>query len=278
MLKHSKVGTREKAIYLTCMFTAVILIVCIAGYFVPDKAIMTDLSNINEAPSAKHIFGTDWVGRDMFLRTVKGLSLSIKVGLICSITSSLVAVALGIIGPIWGGVVDEFISWMVDLIMSIPHTILVILISIACGGGFKGIVVGVSITHWNSLTRVIRAEVLQTMESEYVKVANKFGKSKLSVCVNHLVPHIIPQLVVGTVLIFPHAIIHESSLTFLGFGLPPHEPAIGVILAESMKYLTSGQWWLAVFPGATLVVLSIVVSAVGHSLQKIIDPATAYKI
>ena len=278
MLKHSKVGTREKAIYLTCMFTAVILIACIAGYFVPDKAIMTDLSNINEAPSAKHIFGTDWVGRDMFLRTVKGLSLSIKVGLICSITSSLVAVVLGIIGPIWGGVVDEVISWMVDLIMSIPHTILVILISIACGGGFKGIVVGVSITHWNSLTRVIRAEVLQTMESEYVKVANKFGKSKLNVCVNHLVPHIIPQLVVGTVLIFPHAIIHESSLTFLGFGLPPHEPAIGVILAESMKYLTSGQWWLAVFPGATLVVLSIVVSAVGHSLQKIIDPATAYKI
>ena len=278
MLKHSKVGTREKAIYLTCIFTAVILIACIAGCFVPDKAIMTDLSNINEAPSAKHIFGTDWVGRDMFLRTVKGLSLSIKVGLICSISSSLVAVVLGIIGPIWGGVVDEVISWMVDLIMSIPHTILVILISIACGGGFKGIVVGVSITHWNSLTRVIRAEVLQTMESEYVKVANKFGKSKLNVCVNHLVPHIIPQLVVGTVLIFPHAIIHESSLTFLGFGLPPHEPAIGVILAESMKYLTSGQWWLAVFPGATLVVLSIVVSAVGHSLQKIIDPATAYKI
>ena len=278
MLKLNKIGTREKAIYLTCIFTAGILIACIAGYFVPDKAIMTDLSNINEAPSAKHIFGTDWVGRDMFLRTVKGLSLSIKVGLICSITSSLVAVVLGIIGPIWGGVVDEVISWMVDLIMSIPHTILVILISIACGGGFKGIVVGVSITHWNSLTRVIRAEVLQTMESEYVKVANKFGKSKLNVCVNHLVPHIIPQLVVGTVLIFPHAIIHESSLTFLGFGLPPHEPAIGVILAESMKYLTSGQWWLAVFPGATLVVLSIVISAVGHSLQKIIDPATAYKI
>ena len=278
MLWFRKLGTREQAIVLSCFFSVIIVLVLIIGYFIPDTAIMTDLTNINEAPGLKHIFGTDWVGRDMLLRTTKGLSLSIKVGLLCSITSSIVAVVLGIIGPIFGGIVDWIISFLVDLVMSIPHTILVILISIACGGGFKGIVVGVSITHWTSLTRVIRAEVLQTMESEYVKVAYRLGKSKLSVCVNHLVPHIIPQLIVGTVLIFPHAIIHEASLTFLGFGLPPHEPAIGVILAESMKYLTSGQWWLAVFPGATLVIMSVIVSLVGHSLQKIIDPATAYKI
>ncbi len=272
------IGTREHSIFLVISFSLFVVVLLIVGMCIPEKALMTDLGNINMAPGIKHIFGTDPVGRDMLLRTVKGLSLSIRVGLFCAVTSSLIAMIFGIIGPIFGGVVDGFVVSLVDLIMAIPHTILVILISIAVGGGFKGIVIGISITHWTSLTRVIRAEVLQIMESEYVKVAYRFGKSRVYVCVKHLIPHIIPQLVVGTILTFPHAIIHEASLTFLGFGLPPHEPAIGVILAESMKYLTSGQWWLAVFPGATLVLISMMVSAVGHSLQKVIDPAAAYKM
>ena len=90
-------------------------------------------------------------------------------------------------------------------------------------------------------------------------------------------PHIIPQLVVGTVLIFPHAILHEASITFLGFGLPAHEPAIGVILSESMKYLTSGNWWLAFFPGICLVLVSMMVNTIGKNIEMLIDPKTAYK-
>ncbi len=278
MIKTKRLGVREKAIISAIFFSLIVVLIMIAGRLIPIESIMTDLTNINQAPSADHLFGTDWVGRDMLLRTLKGLNLSIWVGLLCSLTSSLIAVVLGIIGPIFGGVVDEAVAWLVDLVMSIPHTILVILISIAFGGGFKGIVIGVAATHWTSLTRVIRAETIQTMESEYVKTAYKFGKSKITVCITHLLPHVIPQLVVGTILVFPHAIIHEASVTFLGFGLPPHEPAIGVILAESMKYLTSGQWWLAFFPGLTLIALSLVVSQLGNSLQRIFDPATAYKI
>ena len=116
---------------------------------------------------------------------------------------------------------------------------------------------------------------MQLNECEYIKVAQQLGKSKWYISAKHMLPHIIPQLVVGTVLIFPHAILHEASITFLGFGLPPHEPAIGVILAESMKYLTSGQWWLAFFPGLSLVLISMAVARAGADLQKLLDPATA---
>jgi peptide/nickel transport system permease protein len=119
--------------------------------------------------------------------------------------------------------------------------------------------------------------VLRINTSEYVRASRQFGKSRRYIARNHLLPHVIPQMVVGTVLVFPHAILHEASITFLGFGLPPHEPAIGVILSESMKYLTSGQWWLAFFPGLCLIMVSVMVSALGRSLERILNPATAYK-
>ena len=82
---------------------------------------------------------------------------------------------------------------------------------------------------------------MQIRESDYVKISKKFGKSNLYIAIEHIIPHIIPQLLIGIVLIFPHAVLHEASITFLGFGLPPHEPAIGIILSESMKYLNSGD-------------------------------------
>ena len=270
-------GTRERAIVRIVLFLLILAAVMIAGSRIQSDSIYVDLENINQPPSLKHIFGTDWVGRDMLVRTVKGLSLSIWVGIICSLASTLIAVIFGVLGPTLGGKTDAVISWLVDLTLSVPHTILIILISIACGGGFKGIVVGVAATHWTSLTRIIRAEVMRIQTSEYVMISRRFGKSRGFIALHHMVPHVVPQMVVGTVLVFPHAILHEASITFLGFGLPPHEPAIGVILSESMKYLTSGQWWLAFFPGVCLICVSIMVSALGKSLEQIMNPVTAYK-
>ena len=272
-----KKGTRERAIARIVLFLLILTAVMIAGSHIPADSIYVDLENINQPPSLTHLFGTDWVGRDMLTRTVKGLSLSIWVGIICSLSSTLIAVVFGILGPTLGGKADAVISWMVDLTLSVPHTILIILVSIACGGGFKGIVAGVAATHWTSLTRIIRAEVMRINTSEYVMISRRFGKSRRFIALHHMVPHVVPQMVVGTILVFPHAILHEASITFLGFGLPPHEPAIGVILSESMKYLTSGQWWLAFFPGVCLICISVMVSALGKSLEQIVDPVTAYK-
>ena len=97
------------------------------------------------------------------------------------------------------------------------------------------------------------------------------------IAIEHIIPHIIPQLLIGIVLIFPHAVLHEASITFLGFGLPPHEPAIGIILSESMKYLNSGRWWLVFFPGVSLVMVSLMVDNIGKQVNKLINPKTAYK-
>ena len=269
-------GIREKTILSLIIFAVFFITILVAGSMIDPEKFSIDLINKNQSPSMVHIFGTDWIGRDMFFRTLKGLSISMKIGVLSSIISGIIAVILGIIGPTCGKRVDAVITWFIDLVLSVPHTLIIILISMAAGGGLKGIVLGVSLTHWTSLTRVIRAEVMQIKEAEYTKIARNFGKSSFYIAKNHILPHIIPQLLVGIVLIFPHAILHESSVTFLGFGLQSHEPAIGIILSESMKYLTSGKWWLAFFPGLSLVLVSIMVDNMGKKIGKLIDPKRAY--
>ncbi|WP_434799114.1 ABC transporter permease [Terrisporobacter vanillatitrophus] len=269
-------GIREKTILSLGIFIVFFIVILVAGSAIDTEKFSIDLINKNQGPSLAHVFGTDWIGRDMFFRTLKGLSISMKIGVLSSIISGIIAVILGVIGPTCGKKVDLVITWFIDLVLSVPHTLIIILISMAAGGGLKGIVLGVSLTHWTSLTRVIRAEVMQVKESDYTKIAKNFGKSNLYIAKNHILPHVIPQLLVGIVLIFPHAILHESSVTFLGFGLQSHEPAIGIILSESMKYLTSGKWWLAFFPGLSLVLVSMMVDNMGKKIGKLIDPKTAY--
>ena len=269
-------GIREKTILSLSIFVVFFIVIIIAGSVINPEKFSIDLINKNQSPSLTHIFGTDWIGRDMFFRTLKGLSMSMKIGVLSSIISGIIAVDLGVIGPICGKRVDSVITWFIDLVLSVPHTLIIILISMAAGGGLKGIVMGVSLTHWTSLTRIIRAEVMQVKEADYTKIAKNFGKSNLYIAKNHILPHIIPQLLVGIVLIFPHAILHEASVTFLGFGLQSHEPAIGIILSEAMKYLTSGKWWLAFFPGLSLVLVSMMVDNMGKKIGKLIDPKTAY--
>ena len=189
----------------------------------------------------------------------------------------MIALILGCAAALGGKRVDAVISWMIDLMMGVPHIVLLVLISFALGKGFWGVTIGVAVTHWPSLARVVRAEVLQCRQSKFVEVARKLGQSPARIALRHMVPYVLPQFVVGLILLFPHAILHEASITFLGFGLPPEQPAIGVILSESMSYLSTGAWWLAVFPGLALMATVLLFDVAGQNLRKLVDPHTAQK-
>ena len=228
-------------------------------------------------PGWPYLFGTDWLGRDMLVRTLKGMSLSIFIGIVSAGISAVIALLLGISSAVFGKKVDSVITWLIDLIMGIPHILLLILISVAVGKGVKGVVIGVALTHWPSLARLIRAEVLQLKESPYIQIAEKLGKSKWYIAKTHILPQLLPQFIVGLVLIFPHAILHESSVTFLGFGLSSDQPAIGIILSEAMKYLVTGKWWLAVFPGLFLVATVILFYVLGEGIRKLMDPSSVHE-
>jgi peptide/nickel transport system permease protein len=143
------------------------------------------------------------------------------------------------------------------------------------GGGSLGVIIAVAFTHWPSLTRVIRAEIIQLKEREYIRVSQKLGKRQSWIAMHHIMPHISSQIAVGIILLFPHAILHAASLAFLGFGLNPSEPSIGVLLRESMMHLSTGYWWIAVFPGIMLIILVCIFDCLGKNLKVILEPKTA---
>ncbi len=253
---------------------AILVAIIVAGIVATPAAQETDFARRDLAPSLAHPFGCDWLGRDMFLRTLAGLSLSIRIGLLAAVVSALIALVLGTIAALGSKVADGIVTWLIDLMMGVPHLVLLILISYALGKGFWGVTVGIALTHWASLTRVVRAEVLQCRQSPYIAVAGKLGASRLRIAAKHIVPFVFPQFLVGFILLFPHAILHEAAITFLGFGLPPELPALGNILSESMTYRSTGMWWLAVFPGLSLIATVLLFDLAGGALRKIVDART----
>ena len=256
--------------------------VYLLGIFLWGAGMSPDRYAVNYAdkflpPSLGHLFGTDFMGRDMFFRSVKGLSNSLVVGLLASLVSSVIALVFGISSAMIGGKYDKFILLCVDCCMGLPHLVLLILISVLAGRGEKGVLISVALTHWPELTRMVRAEVLQIRSSQYVRAAYKMGRSTLQIAREHILPHVIPVYTVGLILLFPHAIMHESAITFLGFGLSAETPAIGVILSEAMKHIATGKWWLALFPGLMLIAAVLLFHVIGDNLKKLLSPVSSHE-
>jgi len=268
---------KQRALIVTILAIVFLMIVIVIGVVLDKESVSTNLEHRNASPTFEHPFGTDWLGRDMFSRTFMGLSLSIAVGLIGALGSTLIATILGVISATMGKTADRIVSWLIDLFLSVPHLVTLILIAFTFGGGFKGIVIGIALTHWPSLARIIRAEVMQIRSAEFVQVSKKMGKSSWWIATKHIFPHILPQILVGFMLLFPHAILHEAAVTFLGLGLSPHEPAIGIILSESMKYLSAGMWWLAFFPGLCLLFIVRTFDMLGENIRILMDANIDHK-
>ena len=252
----------------------VLIAILIAAALLPDSGLGTQLDARIQPPSWAHPFGTDTLGRDMLTRTIKGLAVSMRVGMLASIGATLIAIALGVLSALskW---LDMAIGVLIDLTMALPHLVLVIMISFALGGGTKGVIIAVCVSHWPGLARLVRAEVRQVLSADYVQVSRLLGRSGWQVAARHVLPHVLPQALVGAVLLFPHAILHESAVTFLGFGLEPHLPATGVLLSESMRYITAGWWWLGVLPGICLLFMVLTFEQVALGLRLVLDPRRA---
>lgn len=272
MNKDKVFNRRILVVILMAVAVTYLIGVFVWGLFMNPRSYEANYANKFLSPSLAHPFGTDFIGRDMFHRTIKGLSNSIIIGVLASIFSSIIALVAGIASAVFGGWVDKFINWCVDLCMGLPHLVLLMLISFMMGKGVKGVTIAVALTHWPSLTRIVRSEVMQIRSSQYVKVAYKMGRTKTQVAFQHILPHVIPAYLIGLVLLFPHAIMHEASITFLGFGMPVEMPAIGVILSEAMQHISTGKWWLALFPGLMLLIAVLLFDVIGENLKKLWNP------
>lgn len=269
-----KLGERERTVIFLCFGLALLCAVVVSGCLMTERAMHADLTRRNIPPCGMFLFGTDWMGRDMFARTLSGLSLSVRIGLLSASASAVASLVMGLAAN-FGRKADAAVTFIIDMMMGVPHMLLLIIVSLACGRGFTGVIAAVALTHWPSLARVVRGEVLQLRSAVYVKAAEKMGVGRFKIIMKHILPHILPQFLAGVILLFPHTILHEAGVTFLGFGLPPERPAIGIIFSESIRYLTTGRWWLAFFPGAALVSVVALFAASGEALRRMAGPSGA---
>jgi peptide/nickel transport system permease protein len=263
---------RSRTLAYVGLSVLVVLGVAVAGGLAADAAQTTSLADRNLGPSAAHWFGTDRLGRDMLARTLAGLRLSLVVGVAAAVVSAGIALTLACLAAVFGGVVDRAVGWLVDLFLALPHLVLLILLAFALGGGTGAVVTAVALTHWPTLTRVLRGRAREVMSSDYVAISRQQGHGRGWIARRHLAGHLAGHFLVGTVLLFPHAILHEAALSFLGLGVDPGEPSIGILLAESMRYLTAGAWWLAVLPGLCLLVVVKLVDTIGGNTRALLDP------
>jgi peptide/nickel transport system permease protein len=266
------VDRRGRTVAFVATSLAVVLGVVVAGTLSVDAAGTTHLSERNLSPSWQHLFGTDRLGRDMLARVLSGLRLSLVVGVSAAVISGVVAILMACAAALGGRLVDRAVTWVVDLFLALPHLVLLIMLAFALGGGTRAVIIAVAVTHWPSLTRVLRGHARQVVASEYVAISRQLGRGRWWIARRHVVPQLLGHFLVGTVLLFPHAILHEAALSFLGLGVDPAEPSVGVLLAESMRFLSAGAWWLAVLPGFCLLVVVKLVDAIGENTRALLDP------
>jgi len=259
---------------VTLLLILVVGIVLAAG-MLTGSANTTALTERSQPPSSEHLFGTDRYGRDLLARTLVGLRLSLVVGGVAAALSGVIAVVLSLIAVLGGRTGAAVVGWLVDLFLALPHLVLLILVAFALGGGTTSVILAVGLTHWPRLTRVLTSVGRAAVGSEFVAVSRALGHGPLRIARTHVAGHLIPHLLVGTVLLFPHAILHEAALSFLGLGIDPGQPAIGILLQESMRYLSAGHWWLAVLPGLGLLLLVRIIDRIGENVRMLLDPRSA---
>lgn len=254
------------------LLTATVLAVLLVPPLVQLDQQAVDLAAKLEAPSLAHPFGTDDVGRDLLLRCVYGLRVSLLVGVAAALTATVVGTAVGAVAGAFGGWVDRGVMRVVDTLSSVPHLLMGIFIVAMFRPGVWPVVASVALTHWLSTARIVRAEVLSLRARPYIDAAVSGGASRWRVTVRHLLPGVLPQAALAAVLMVPHAMWHESALSFLGLGLPTHTASLGNLIQEARSSLLAGQWWPTLFPGLFIIVPTLAVAGLAGAWRERINP------
>src|SRR5216684_6041841 len=222
--------------------------------------------------SAKYLLGTDQLGRDVLSRLIFGARVSMVVGFTAVIFAGAVGTTLGIISGYLGGWVDQVIMRITDTWLALPGLMFAIFLAAIVGPSMWNIVIILGLVYWTRYARVIRGEVLSLKEREFVRLAIVAGCSKLTIMRRHIMPNIINSAIVIGTLMLGVVIITEATLSFLGVGVPPPQPAWGLMLSDGKQSLMVGRWWLSIFPGLCIMLMVLSANLLGDWLRVKLDP------
>ncbi|HEX8156383.1 MAG TPA: ABC transporter permease, partial [Solirubrobacteraceae bacterium] len=234
-----------------------------------------DLDRVLERPSMAHLMGTDEVGRDLLARVLHGVRVSMTIAVLAALAAAAVGTLVGVVSGTMGGKVDAVVMRITDVFASQNHFLFGILLLVLFRpalGGAGAVMLAVGLTHWPSLARIVRGELMSLRELPFISAAVGGGASRWRLARRHYLPHLMPAVGLAFVLTVPHAVFHESAYSFLGLGLPAHQASLGNILADGQRSLLAGGWWIALFPGLAILTAAMAIGTLAEYWREHLHP------
>ncbi len=254
------------------MLSAIILILILADFIAPyDMATKQQLSIKLASPSAEHLLGTDHFGRDVFARIIHGGRMSLTIAILATVSSCILGSALGAIAGYFGGKVDSIIMRSLDIFMSIPDILFTMAVVFALGANFTNLLIALTLAYFTNYVRLVRSQVLNLAEQDYVEAARAGGASSARIILSHILPNAMGVIIVNTTLNVAKVILYESSLSFLGLGMPPPAPEWGLMLSDAREFMRNAPH-LMFFPAMAIVLSACSVNLIGDGLRDALDP------
>jgi len=274
--KHVRYVATDKPVTLGAfaLFGFFLLLALFGPWIAPYDPLMSDTTVALKPPSAAHWFGTDSLGRDILSRIIVAAQLDFGIAVSAVFASFFLGSALGCLAGFYGGWADRIIGRIADTIMAFPLFVLAMGIVAALGNSVANIILATAIINLPFYIRVSRAEVNVRRNAGYVEAARLAGNSDVRILALHLFPNVLPPMMVQISLNMGWAILNAAGLSFIGLGVRPPQAEWGIMVAEGATYIISGEWWIALFPGATLMLVVFTFNLLGDGLRDILDPRT----
>jgi peptide/nickel transport system permease protein len=264
---------RSPSLMLAVAFLAFVLFIAVFAFLSPYDPDAIDVLHKFEHPNGKHWFGTDDLGRDYLTRILYGGRISLLVGVVAMLISTSIGVLVGITAGYAGGLIDNLLMRLVDILSSIPWMILVTVISIYLRPGIQAIIMVIGLFTWMSIARLVRAETLSVKEREYVIYAQVIHQRPLVIILRHILPAVLPTIIVAATSGIANAIMMESSLSFLGMGVQQPISSWGSMLNRAQGVLRSAPY-MAVLPGIMIVLTVYSFNKIGAAIRILVEPRT----
>jgi len=259
------------------VIAAAVLVAALAPVLAPGDPLKGDLLDRLSPPAwarggaLTHPLGTDTLGRDVLSRLIHGARVSLAVGFTTVLIAGVAGVVLGVLGGYYGGRLDDVLMRIGDVQLAFPVLLLGVALLSVLGAGLANLILVLAVSGWITYARIVRGETLSLVQREFVDAARGLGAGDLHVIRRHVLPNVwAPLVVVGTFSV-ARTIIAEASLSFLGLGIPAPAPSWGAMLDEGRNYITTA-WWLALFPGAAILLVVLGINLVGDWLRDLLDP------
>jgi peptide/nickel transport system permease protein len=253
------------------VLAVVVFIAVTASWIAPHGVNDIDVPNALRPPGGDHWFGTDELGRDVFSRVLVGVQASMRVAVVSVAFAVVVGVTIGVVAGYRGGWLDTVVMRIVDVMFAFPVLLLALAVVAILGPGVTTTILAIGIVYTPIFARVARASTLSVRVEPYVAVSRTMGTGNLYVLGRHILPNIAGPLIVQTSLSLAFAILSEAALSFLGLGIQPPQPSLGRMIFDSQGFITLA-WWMAVFPGAAIVVTVLAFNLFGDGLRDVLDP------